>query len=190
VAVSNLMNYEPRRPRKNRLLWVIGITAGFLAAIFLTLMLMPPLNGSHFSPRLKSATNLSQIGKAISMYCDDNGGVYPDSFQTIFFNEDLPSDVFVSPRTSDTPATGQTPQEISDQLISGGHLSYVYLGRGLSTKTVTPTTVVAYERLIPSSNGTNVLYGDGHVEWVDLATAAKITDTAASGKFPVTMPSN
>ena len=37
--------------------------------------------------------------------CNDNGGAYPDSLQTILQDEDLSSDVFVSPYSSDTPAT-------------------------------------------------------------------------------------
>jgi prepilin-type processing-associated H-X9-DG protein len=105
-------------------------------------------------------------------------------------NEDITSSVFVSPLTSDTPAQGATPQAIADQLVAGGHLSYVYLGRGLNAKTVTPEMIVAYEKLPASSKGANVLFGDGHAEWFDGATVAKIIDRAASGEFPVTRPSN
>ena len=131
-----------------------------------------------------------QIGAALKMYANDNSGVYPDSFGTLLLNEDISGDVFVSPLSSDSPADGPTTEAIAAQLGAGGHLSYFYLGRGLTTKTVTPGTVVSYERIYSSSAGTNVLFGDGHVEWVDLQTATKIRDTAASGKFPVTMPSN
>jgi prepilin-type processing-associated H-X9-DG protein len=134
-----------------------------------------------------SASNLRQIGQAILLYCNDHGGVYPDSFQTILLNEDMTGDEFVSPLTSDTPAQGATAQAAADQLAVGGHLSYVYLGRGLNAKTVTPDTIVAYEKLPASSNGANVLFGDGHAEWLNGATVAKIVDRAAAGEFPVKM---
>lgn len=105
-------------------------------------------------------------------------------------NEDVGSDVFVSPSSSDTPAQGPTKQAIADQLSAGSHLSYVYLGNRLTTNNATPDTVVAYEKLEPDADGTNVLFSDGHVDWVDSATAAKIIAEAQAGKFPVTMPVN
>jgi len=141
------------------------------------------------SGRVKSASNLRQIGQAILLYGNDHQGKYPDSFQTILLNEDITSEVFVSPSRSETPASGATQQQAADQLTEGGHVSYVYLGRGLSANTVTPDTIVAYEMIPNSGDGSNVLFGDGHVEYFAAPTAAKIIGRAATGEFPVTMPS-
>jgi prepilin-type processing-associated H-X9-DG protein len=139
--------------------------------------------------RTKSMANLRAIGQAISIYSDDHQGQYPDSFETILLNVDVTGGIFASPSGNDSPATGPTSQAVASQLSAGGHLSYVYLGRGLTAKTVTPDTVLAYELIQNPGSGSNVLFGDGHVEAVDAATIAKIIARAASGQFPVTMPS-
>ena len=138
---------------------------------------------------IKSAANLRSIGQAIQMYAADNQGEYPDSLRTILATEDVTSGIFVSPLSNDSPADGPTTQAILDQLMTPGHCSYVYLGRGLTTKTVTSDMIIAYER--PGnyrSGGTYVLFGDGHVEYVLGAQAATIAKRATTGPFPVTMP--
>jgi prepilin-type processing-associated H-X9-DG protein len=137
-----------------------------------------------------SASNLRCIGQAILLYTNDHRGEYPDSFQTILLNEDVTSAVFVSPARSETPAKGPTTQAIANQMAAGGHLSYIYLGRGLSGNTVKPNTIVAYEMIPHAGGGTNVLFGDGHVEWVGPVTIGKIGSRAAVGQFPVTLPAD
>ena len=190
-----ILDYSQSRREPGRLLRHLPtIAIVILLGLLLALILLPiGQSPSAPAPRVKSASNLRQIGQAILLYTNDNDGAYPDSFQTILLNENITyitSAVFVSPLSSDTPAQGPTPQAIADQLAVGGHLSYVYLGRGLITKTATPKTIVACEMLLPSSNGSNVLFGDGHVEFVPASTVLKIIAKAATGIFPVTMPSN
>jgi len=152
--------------------------------------MLPSINSPRDSPpRVKSASNLRQIGQAILLYTNDNNGEYPDSFGTILLNEDVTSAVFVSPSRSETAANGATTRAAASQLNpGGGHVSYVYLGRGLSANMVTPDTIVAYELIAP--DGTNVLFGDGHVEFFNAPVTAKIMAKVSSGKFPVTMPSH
>lgn len=164
------------------LVLLLGLSAYFL---------MPPSIGSHpTSPRGRSASNLREIGQAILLYSNDHNGKYPDTFQDILLNEDITSDVFVSPLRNETPAVGPTTQAVADQLIAGGHLSYVYLGRGLSTITANPDTIVAYELPIDSSSGGNVLFGDLHVEFEDATWMTKLIDRLKSGQLPVTIPAN
>jgi prepilin-type processing-associated H-X9-DG protein len=147
-----------------------------------------PISHAWSSPRLFSQSNLRQIGQGILLYTNDHNGDYPDSFAIILLNEDVTSAEFVSPSRSETPAAGPTTQAIAAQLVPGPHLSYVYLGRGLSANTVTPDTIVAYELINP--DGTNLLFGDGHVEFFDGPETAKIMAKVSCGKFPVTMPSH
>jgi prepilin-type processing-associated H-X9-DG protein len=137
------------------------------------------------SPVVKSQSNLRQIGQAILLYTNENGPGYPNSFGPLLMTEDLTSDVFISPLSSDSPAQGATTRAAVAQLSQGGHCSYVYLGKGLSAKTVTPNIVVAYEKL--QSGEAIVLFGDGHVERVFAMAAQKIIADAGAGKFPVTM---
>jgi hypothetical protein len=181
---------QPKGKPGRRISTTFLIILGVIVAAILVLVLLPLLSSSPVSPRVKSASNLRQIGQAILLYSSDNNGAYPDSFRTILLSEDVSSDRFVSPLSFDTPAQGGNQQAIADQLTAGGHLSYVYLGNGLTTTNVTPDTIVAYEKLEHVVDGTNILYSDGRVDWVDRVIAAKIIASAQAGKFPVTMPTN
>jgi len=145
-----------------------------------------------FSVREYSASNLRRIGQAILLYTNDHQGEYPDSFQTILLDGDgfVSGAVFVSPARSETPANGSTTRAIAAQMGAGGHVSYIYLGRGLSANIVTPNTIVAYEMIPSPGGGTNVLFGDGHVEFVGPVTAIKISGRARTAQYPVTLPSD
>lgn len=85
-----------------------------------------------------------------------------------------------------TPATGATTQQIVQNLTAGGHLSYVYVGRGLRADKVTAGRVIGYE---PLSNhgerhGIRVLYGDGQTEWLTGQGARRLLDQVRSGINP------
>jgi prepilin-type processing-associated H-X9-DG protein len=176
----------PHRPRLIMCV-AIALTAflAFLAAA--QFGLIPAPQRSH-SMRVISAANLRSIGLACLQYANDNYGQYPDSLATLLLNEDITSGVFINPASDDTPAVAPTTQAIANQLTAGGHLSYVYLGRGLTAKTVTPDTIVAHELLLNPTDGANVLFGDGHVEYVDNAYIKTIIAKTATGPLPVTMP--
>jgi prepilin-type processing-associated H-X9-DG protein len=182
----------PLRKRSWQITWV-GWTIVLLIVMALLALLLPTDCGSApgLDKLVKCASNLQQIGKAVSLYAADHRGQYPDSFETLLTSEQMSSAVFVCPGSSDTPAIGPTAQAQATQLSTGGHCSYIYVGRGLTAKTVTPDTVVVYEPLANHSTGRgiNVLFGDGHVDYVVAQTAGKIIAAAATGRFPVTMPS-
>jgi prepilin-type processing-associated H-X9-DG protein len=186
------LDYEtpPDRPRRASLLFWLLVCASPLLALAI---LSPFFTSIGKSPaaayRVKSMANLRAIGQAISMYSDDHQGQYPDSFETILLNEDVTSGIFVNPSSHDIPATGPTSQAVASQLSTGGHLSYVYLGRGLTAKTVTPDTVLAYELIQYPSGGSNMLFGDGHVDYIDGARATAFIAHATTAPVPVTMPS-
>jgi prepilin-type processing-associated H-X9-DG protein len=167
-------------------LWVI-IVATFL--ILLANFLFPTIGRpAYIANRVKSASNLRQIGQAILQYTQDYGGQYPDSFGTILLKEDVTSGLFISPSRSETPAQGPTTQAAADQLADSSHISYIYLGRALTSSTVKPEDVVAYELPAQPNGGANILFGDGHVEFDDGTVLAKIMGRANCGIWPVTMP--
>jgi hypothetical protein len=124
--------------------------------------------------------NLRQIGQAIQIYANEHGGSYPESLRTVLLNEDIPAEAFVCPSSNDTKAPGSNAAESADHLETRGHCSHIYLGRGLTTGTVVPTTLLAYE---PASNhegtGGNARFGDGHVEFVGATQLAAIIPTTA-----------
>jgi prepilin-type processing-associated H-X9-DG protein len=134
---------------------------------------------------VKCASNLRQIGQSIQLFADSHGGQYPDSLATLLLNDGITAECLVCPSSNDEKAAGATPAEQAANLQSRGHLSYIYLGNGLTTTTATSTTPVAYEPLTNhEGDGTNILFGDGHVEWFNRIGAAHIipglTASAAS----------
>jgi hypothetical protein len=47
------------------------------------------------------------------MYSNDNGGMYPPSFDELLLTSDIVSEGFICPSTDDDAATGATTQERS-----------------------------------------------------------------------------
>jgi prepilin-type processing-associated H-X9-DG protein len=177
-------------PRRGPLFWIALTFCSISFLLLATSLIVSPIGAPHAAAdRVKSAANLRSIGQCIMIYCNDNNGSYPDSFATILMNEDVISDLFINPASNDAPATGPTTQAIANQLAAAGHCSYVYMGRGLNAKTVTPDTIVAREIPLNPGDGANVLFADGHTAYVDNAHIIKIIARHDSGQFPVTTPS-
>jgi hypothetical protein len=177
--------------RRRKIQRAIAMTAALLALG--VSYFWPNMGTPDGSLREKCQSNLMRIGQAILLYTNDNHGQYPDTFERLLANEDyITSADFVCPETNDTPAQGATTQAVADGLNGGGHLSYIFVGSGLSAATATANTVVAYE---PLSNhkagkaGMNVLFGDRHVEFIEAGRAKAIIAKTAAGVFPVTIPS-
>ena len=122
-------------------------------------------------------SNLHQIGLGILLYTNGHGGRYPDTLGEVLATEEISATAFVCPASADEAATGPTTRATAAALSAGGHCSYVYVGRGLNAATVAATTVVAYEPVANHGDGGNVLYGDGHAEWVPAGPLAKLAAT-------------
>ncbi len=146
-------------------------------------------SGMAGANRVKCASNLRQIGKAIQLYANDNGGRYPDSLPVLLVTVDLSAHPLVCPASDDEPATGTNKEEILKQLTKPGHTSYVYLGKGMTTSTP-DDAVVAYEPLQNhDGDGGNVLYADGHAEWCDAKWLAAFITRAQTRPAPTTIHS-
>ncbi len=105
--------------------------------------------------------------------------------------EQITPPVFLCPASNDTPSTQATTQAIAADWQKPGHLSYLYLGKGLNDKTATANTVVLYEPLSNHANrGMNVLFGDGHANWIDAKVGAKLCAAVATGRLPITLNEN
>jgi prepilin-type processing-associated H-X9-DG protein len=128
--------------------------------------------------------NLVHIGIATNMYMMQNGGAYPDDLATLLAAGELGSEEFVCPATTDTPATGPTTRATAANLTAGGHLSYVYVGKGMTTATPR-TAVVAYEA--PSrhgGDGMHVLLADGSVKSLSPRQGKKVLAELDAGYNP------
>ena len=188
-----------RSPNRTKrfLVWTAGIIVigGMLIAV-----LLPSLcRSSETANRVKCASNLKQIGQAILLYTQENGGQYPTSLSVLMSHEDLVAEVVTCPSSADerspaTNAAGIIADVAAAETNAPGHmhcLSYIYVGRGLTDKTASETTIVAYEPMENHSRDiTNVLFGDGHVDslgkqpWLQAAAASGLKLDAAPARQP------
>lgn len=154
-----------RRARDER--WV---AAGVLVAgaiLLVTCGRVAPRQLTQYSSRVPCASNLRQIGQALAMYAEANGGRYPSDLEGFAISGTLEPQVLICPDGSDTPAKGATPAELAAEFRQAGHVSFVYLGRGRRAADFTADDVLAYDRPTDhDGTGSNILCGDYHVEWV------------------------
>ncbi|HWE96220.1 MAG TPA: hypothetical protein VG269_19810 [Tepidisphaeraceae bacterium] len=154
---------KPSRWRLSR--WAIVIVAAII--VLLTLWLWPALNRGRYSAnRVKCAANLRAIGLACIMYANaDPQGRFPDTFEHLMAAQDFTPEVFCCPASDDHPSRDAA------QLSAGGHLSYIYVGNGLTKKLGnegSSSLVIAFEALKNHQNsGMDVVFADGRVEWLD-----------------------
>lgn len=102
--------------------------------------------------RVSSAGNLRQIGQAVILYAGANNGQLPPDLATALKTQNVSAEVLRSPFS---PARAK------------GDGDYRYLHTA-GTKDVPPDVALAYDAVeLQKGDGANVLYGDGHVEWLD-----------------------
>lgn len=188
MASPTLDYGSPQKPRKilfaTPLEWlvILGIIALLISIILPTLARM-----REKSSIIPCASNLSQIGMAIQLYAMDNGSAYPPDLPTILRTQKISPKAFVCPQSTDTPAKGRTPADQAAQLMNG-HCSYIYVGRGFTTK-VNPECIVAFaDPGHHALEGTHILVADGHVEFVPLGYVAPLLSELEQGHNPPRHP--
>jgi prepilin-type processing-associated H-X9-DG protein len=175
-------------PKRNLAVLIVIL----VAALFLGFTIVWPLvREANLPPKsLECARNLRQIGQGIAMYVNENGGQFPDDLKTMLEHEDLGPKVMVCPASHDTPAKeGPTSRATANNVMGPGHLSYIYIGKGLHAPELPADAVIVYEPLSNhAGQGMNVLYGDFHIEWLTAAEASGILKQVAAKRFPVRYP--
>lgn len=135
-----------------------------------------------YAQQAHCSANLKSIGTALQKYANENSDRYPDTFEELARAVQFPPEMFVCPASNDQKAMSV------DQLNEGGHMSYIYLGKGRKRSEMGVDDPLVYE---PLSNhkgaGANVLFGDTHVERLTPAELAKLL--AAPTTLPTTTPS-
>jgi prepilin-type processing-associated H-X9-DG protein len=114
--------------------------------------------------RVKDASNLRQIGLAMQLYANENKGKYPKSMGELFLTQDITIDAFVNPEMMTRAPTDKNREE--QALWVSKNSDYEYLGAGKDVRTKADI-VVAHGKIKPGAQGVNVLYADGHVEFMD-----------------------
>jgi prepilin-type processing-associated H-X9-DG protein len=155
---------------------VTAYMSGAGPAIMASLLLPAVSKARESANRVKSISNLRQIGIGCLMYANDNRGSNPPDLGAIIKSEYVTPDVFISPLSGQ-----QLPPEVSrmtrDQQAqwANEHSDYVYLGKGKKSSQIKADEVLAYEKLELGQmhGGVNILYGDGHVEWVPISEAQR-----------------
>ena len=166
-----------RLPRRWHLL-LLSIFALGLAFVTAPAFLLHPRVRDP-SPREKCASNLRQIGLATLMYANEHGGRFPDRLEDLLA-EDINPDVFVCPLSNDTAIVAPTTQQAGLRLSAEpGHVSYIYVGKGLTDK-ADAKVLVAYERIAHHGDGLNMLFADGQVQFVPSAQAKVLIAQASS----------
>ncbi|CAN5507461.1 hypothetical protein BH09PLA1_BH09PLA1_20120 [soil metagenome] len=138
----------------------IGICALGIAII------LPSINRLRMTTRSvpPCASNMRIVGQALLLYSMEHSGKYPQRLDELLGYDWSPSADRFSCATSGKPA--------------------VFMSPGATASDLTAEDIVAHEPLSAhNAEGSNVLYGDGHVNWVtpvELARELELTTTRAS----------
>jgi prepilin-type processing-associated H-X9-DG protein len=144
--------------------------------------------------RIHCASNLRQIGQAMLMYANENHRQCPRDLATLLRSQDITVKEFTCPSAApvlpDVTNVFEPPKSYDDDWMQrhgspnlatiedrvawvNAHSDFIYIRGGLSADVLQPaTTVVCYEKdTNHSGDGMDILYADGHVDFVPLALA-------------------
>jgi prepilin-type processing-associated H-X9-DG protein len=166
---------------------ILGIVAGTALALGVVLLFQMS-RGVERSMRVKCAANLRIIGQAITVYRNDHG-VWPQSLAEIAMGDNLNPEVFICLSSGAEKAPGATPQETARSLINPKHCSYIYFPPPPDAGDVNPDRILAVERMANhNGKGMNILFADGHAEWLDAQEAQAVLDALKAGHNPPLRP--
>lgn len=183
------LDYASANDRPKRAVWPwIVVSASLLAGMLLTAILMnTPRRSYGPNYRAMCGSNLMQIGMAILLYSNENNGAPPPDFATALATQELVPGVFVCPISSDTKIASTQPADLA-KLEAGGHCSYAYVRGYASVSNLTAYDVIAFEWPGHHPGGGNVLFGDGHAEFLTDKELAEIVRQFNATTRPIRLP--
>ena len=130
-------------------------------------ILLPALNKAREQAnRVKSASNLRQIGLAGLLYANAQNGKYPPDLATLLETQDIAAEVFVNPRSkTELPSNFSTMGKQLQKKWINEDSDYMWFGAG-KTNSTDADILIACEKPAGLSDGLNMLFADGHVEFV------------------------
>jgi prepilin-type processing-associated H-X9-DG protein len=123
---------------------LLAVVAVVGVLLLLAAMLLPALSSSRERARTaNSMSNLRQIGLGLAMFADQHGGQLPPTVDELVPNLISDGRVLLDPQSGE---------------------KFVYVGAGRTWQDGGGDNVIAYSPI--DRNGRNVLYSDGHVQWM------------------------
>jgi prepilin-type processing-associated H-X9-DG protein len=142
---------------------IAGICTGGLGLVVMPMMiaiLLPSLSRAReLSKRLVCGANLKGLGTSMLIYINEYDAVPDDMFQTFVDMGDITPKQLICPSSGKTLADVQADPYACYVLVPG-------MAQALAAGVRDRRLVVAYERDNHGGEGGNVLYADGHAEFV------------------------
>ncbi len=155
---------------------LLGGQANFLtgapmatSAVMVSIML-PALNSARErANRVKDAVNLRTIGQGIMLYAIDNKGKYPADLGALVTSSPIGAEVFVDPSGNNgVPPEVRAGDAKAQAAWVNAHSDYVYIGANLNDASPAECIVAYGNPAYHNNQGANILYNDGHVEWLPI----------------------
>ncbi len=144
-------------------------------------IMLPSLNRSRETAnRVKCASNMRQIGQATLLYCNENRQRMPGDQGILLKTQDLGVEVFLCPSSmNDIPAEARGGNVDKMAAWVNENSSYVWLAPAGISANINPETVILHEQFDNhDGDGMNLLFGDGHVEFMRMEQAEKLIEAS------------
>lgn len=151
-----------------------------LALFFGSAFVTPVGRPRESANRVKCASNLRQIGQAIQLYAQANAGAFPSDIPALLSAGTIGLDVICCPSASDEKATSIA------QAAQPTHCSYLYVGSNLTVSSDPECIVALDDPANHNLKGSNVLFADGHAEFINLPQVVSYLQSLAAGQNPPT----
>lgn len=150
------------------------LVAVAVVALVISILLPSLSRARELAKRAVSASNLRGIGQGCYIYAHNHGDGFPESLQLLIDEGMATQGMLESPRDPQAQMSPEQREKLGElgyirpnaPTETGAYSSYIYIS-GQSEKSDSHN-VLAYERII-GDEGTDVLFVDGHVEWMKLA---------------------
>ena len=139
-------------------------------------ILLPSLNRARETAnRVKCASDERQMGQALLLYANEHKGNYPPTIVEMITDEELLPEVFLCPSSNTSLPKNKNQMSPADLAAwTEKHTDYVYVGKGMTTM-AGANDIAIYEKPDDhGKDGMNILFGDGHVEFVTMANAVRM----------------
>jgi prepilin-type processing-associated H-X9-DG protein len=173
---------------RSRVFRLITVGMGVVCLILAAQLILPGFQRTREPPyRLRCASNMKMIGLGAILYANSHGGQFPDDLDTIMETQDLTPRMLMCPMTAGNVPTAPTTREVVAEMRKLNLIAYVYVGKGLKVD-ASADTVIAYERPGDHGDGMNVLFADGHVEYLEGKEAQVVLGQVEAEMVPILYP--